>query len=646
LIEDNPGDARLVSEALIDADSVDRFQMPELNWVAELTEGLKQLQAEPVDVVLLDLSLPDSHGLPTVSRVKEQFPNVPVVVLTGLRDEFVAVEALHIGAQDYLVKSQIDGPMLLRSIRYALERVRTEQQLRDSNGRLQDLVTALRKSEEQYKDLFENANDLVCTLDAYGYFTSVNKKWETLLGYQRHQLLGRDLLSFVAPRSADVARRLVVEANAAGAAPVEVEFLCSSGATVPLEVGIRTIHGFDSVVGIQCIMRDVRERRKFEERLAQAQKMEAVGRLAGGIAHDFNNLLTVVSGNTQVLLSTLNEDDPNRTMLVQIDNAANRAADLTRQLLLFSRKQITETRVIDVNVVVQGLKKLLQRLLTENIAFSVSLAPELATVRGDYGQIEQVIMNLALNARDAMPEGGNLLIEVRNISAHDADTYPDVPAGEYVMISVSDSGVGMDRDTQSRAFEPFFTTKDVGKGTGLGLATVYAIVKNVKGHVSVSSELQKGSAFRVFLPRTTDLLKESRRAARAGGAKGTETVLLVEDDVDVRAVVEELLTRSGYTVLTATDPNDALELADRYYGDIHLLITDIVMPVMNGRDLYLKVKELRQDIRSLFISGYSDIAFELGDPQMGCAAFLQKPFTADVVRSKVREVLDSVNEPG
>jgi nitrogen-specific signal transduction histidine kinase len=392
--------------------------------------------------------------------------------------------------------------------------------------------------------------------------------------------------------------------------------------------------------GFIGIVRDIAARKKLEAQLLQAQKMEAIGRLAGGIAHDFNNLLTAILGYTDLI-----SGDPRTPQGLQQDRlairrASERATSLTRQLLAFSRRQILQPKTIDLNATINETDKMLRRLIGEDIQLVTILDPDLSKVRADPGQIEQVILNLAVNGRDAMPHGGVLTIETRNVTLDEEDARSwMIQPGPYVLLSMQDTGTGMDAGTQAHMFEPFFTTKEQGKGTGLGLSTVYGIVKQSGGHIMVRSEQGKGTVFRLYLPSAWQEAERADEAAAAAPPRPGQTILLVEDEEWVRSMMKRALSASGYSVLQAGDGSEALELADRFAGRIHLLLTDLVMPRMGGVELARTLSGKDPELRILYLSGYSDQALTQDSLEAG-SSFLQKPFTPDALVRAVRTLLE------
>ena len=393
-----------------------------------------------------------------------------------------------------------------------------------------------------------------------------------------------------------------------------------------------------------AVKKDITERLQLEAQFRQAQKMESVGQLASGIAHDFNNLLTVINGMSDLLLAQISPDDPVHADVREIHRAGERAATLTRQLLAFSRQQILEPRVVSLNSVVAGMESLLRRLLGEDIDLVVVLAPDAGSVKADPGQLEQVMGNLAVNARDAMPQGGQLTIETQNVTLDEDDARQHgaaVPPGSYVRLAVSDSGVGMDEATRARIFEPFFTTKGPGKGTGLGLSTVYGIVKQSHGFIWVYSEVGQGTSFKICLPQVTEAAGPDRPGPTVVSSSGTETILLVEDSAGLRKLATRVLEPAGYTVLEAATGEEALRLLERYEEPVHLLLSDVVMPGMSGRHLAEQLAQTHSGMKVLYMSGYTSDTIVRHGVMEAQMPFLNKPFTAAALLRKVREVLDS-----
>ena len=499
-----------------------------------------------------------------------------------------------------------------------------------------------------YQELVENAHDVIYTHDLEGHFTSLNRAGEQITGYTRAEAAQMSVLQIVSPAYQDQIRGMIARQFADEAkTPCSLEILAKDGRKVMLEVSPRLVLKDGQAVGVQGIARDVTQRRHLEEQLTHAQRMEAIGHLAGGVAHDFNNLLTVVTGYSELVLRRLGAESPVRQEIEQIKKAGERATTLTRQLLAFSRKQMLQPRVLDLNAVLSDVEHLLRRLIGENIQLTMVLGPDLKRVKADPGQMEQIIMNLAVNARDAMPQGGMLTVGTANVVLDDdyANQHVDVKPGQYVMLAVSDTGIGMDDHTRSHIFEPFFTTKVKGKGTGMGLSTVYGIVKQSGGYVWVYSEPNQGSTFKIYLPRIDDPIETQDAANLAEElSAGVETVLLVEDEEAVRSLVCKVLRASGYTVLESLNPADALRIAREHPDPIHLLLTDVVMPQMSGREVANQVIVLRPSTKVLFISGYTDDAIVhhgVLDPK---TAFLHKPFSPDALARKVREVLDNSSQ--
>ncbi len=502
---------------------------------------------------------------------------------------------------------------------------------------------AIRRSEARYRDLFENATDLIATVDLDSRLTAVNESFVRTLGYSREELMGTSLRDLVPVEWHEQLERARVRkiGESLDATIYEHEFLAKNGTRIPVEVASRVIEEDGRPVGVEAICRDISERRNLEAQLRQAQRLEAIGQLAGGVAHDFNNLLTVISGYAEELLE---EGDPeSRGELSEIAAAAERATVLTRQLLAFSRRQVLQPRIVDLNEVVGGIMPMLTRLIGEDIDLVASLDPSLRLVRADPTQIEQVILNLAINARDAMPTGGRLTIETSNAYLDENYTaeHADVHPGPHAILAVTDSGIGMDADTAARIFEPFFTTKGPGNGTGLGLSTVYGIMKQSGGNVWVYSEPGKGSTFKVYLPAdATAQAASPSHTEHISVPQGAETILVVEDEEQVRVLTANLLRKRGYTVIATGSGSEALAIATEKRDRIDLLLTDLVMPEMSGPELASQITTINPDLRVLFMSGYADEAVTRHGRLEAGSAFIEKPFSSAGLARKVRDVLD------
>jgi PAS domain S-box-containing protein len=490
----------------------------------------------------------------------------------------------------------------------------------------------------------------IVTGDLTGKLIDANDAFLGLLGYTREELRSGDMRwdNLTPPEYRDSDKRAVEQLKSTGlASPREKQFFRKDGSRVSVLIGIATLIAASGEIEAVSFVLDISERKQLEQQLRQAQKMEAVGLLAGGIAHDFNNLLGVIIGYSEIFEERLGQNDPLRPKAAQIKKAGLRAASLTRQLLAFSRKQVLEPRVLNLNTVVAETLKMLQRLIGEDIELLAVPWSELGLVKADQGQIEQIIMNLVVNARDAMPRGGKLTITTGNAELDEVYVrqHPAGVPGSYVMLGVSDTGCGMDRETQTRIFEPFYTTKELGKGTGLGLSTVYGVVKQSGGHIWVYSELGLGTTFKIYLPRIGQVMATSypdKRCKETG--RGWETILLVEDEQPLRELAHELLGDSGYTVLEAANGADAIQIAEQHREPIHLLLTDVVMPGIDGPKVAECITRIHRGIKVLYVSGYTDDAIAQHGILDSGVALLQKPFTKESLTSKVREVLGVAGE--
>jgi two-component system, cell cycle sensor histidine kinase and response regulator CckA len=504
---------------------------------------------------------------------------------------------------------------------------------------------ALRRSEARYRSLVQSAVYGIYRSSLEGRFFDVNPALIAMLGYDSaEEVLALDPTSDVFVDPSEQARVIREFQRGARLDNVEVRWKRKDGSAITVRLSGRAVNSAEETAEVlELIAEDITERRVLENQFRQAQKMEAVGRLAGGVAHDFNNLLMVISGYAEVLLERTRKADQLYPKIEAIHQATDRATTLTRQLLAFSRKQLLELKVVDLNIIIENIERLLRPLIGENIELQTRLAADLGRTRADAGQIEQVLMNLVVNSKDAMPSGGKITIQTANARMNNEDVrreYSYIQPGQYVVLSVTDTGEGMDKEIQSRIFEPFFTTKEKGKGTGLGLSTVYGIIKQSRGYVLVESEPGLGTTFRIYLPRVEDALEPAGPAGVSRPqAGGSETVLLVEDEESVRQLVRETLESKGYKVLEADNGEAALRIVSEYSEKIDMLITDVVMPGMSGRELSARLCASRPQTKVLYLSGYTEDAIGhegVVDPD---TAFLQKPFTLQMLSRKVREVL-------
>lgn len=631
VVEDAEDDAELLLRAL-------RRGGYDVTWERVETPAhfLAALDTQPWDLIVADYSMPHFSGLAALKLLQTHQSDLPCIVVSGAMGEDVAVEVMKAGASDYLMKGNF--ARLIPAV---------ERELREAGSRRERRRAehALRASEERYRNLFEHANDMIYTHDLRGIFTSINHKAESLMGYAREDVIGTSVVQFVVPEHAARVQasltRLLQQAQENTIC--EVEIVCKDGNRLPLEISLRCMYDAGKPVGFQGIARDISERRHLEAQLRQAQKMEAIGRLAGGVAHDFNNLLTAILGYSQLIMYRLPPEDPTYEEVAEIEKAGQRAAALTRQLLAFSRKQVLQPQLVNLNQIVTEIEKMLHRMIGEDIELVTALDPSLHSIKADPGQLEQVLMNLAVNARDAMPNGGHLHISTTNIEVQDAQPpyHREIQPGSYVELKVQDTGIGMDQETQEHIFEPFFTTKELGKGTGLGLSTVYGIITQSNGHIVVTSILGVGTTFSIYLPLADAVAEHSPSTpASARPLTGAETVLLVEDNEAVRSLVQQVLQRYGYATLAAQNPHDALAICEAHPGSVDLLITDVIMPQLNGPELAQRLMALRPEMQVLYMSGHT--ARALGAYNITPETpFLQKPFTPKVFVSKVREVLDT-----
>jgi PAS domain S-box-containing protein len=626
VLEDNRSDALLLLGALRN----DGFDVEHVHVESE--DEFRRALGQDFDVILSDYSLPQFDALQALAIARERAPDVPFIMISGTVGEDTAVEVMKAGAADYLLKDRLGrlGSAVARALE--MRRVKREKQEAERMAYLRGRA-------------IEACSQGVVIADARSPDTPIlyaNQAFETITGYRRDEVVGRNCRILQGPETDPAAAAAVRQALLTGR-PCAVEILnykkdgtrfWNALTVAPVrDEGGRVTH----FVGTQA---DVTEKKTLERGLLQAQKMEAVGRLAGGIAHDFNNLLTIILGYSEFVLSDPHSDEA-PGLIREIQRAGERAASLTRQLLLFSRKHVAAPQVFNLNEVVNAAQKLLQRLIGDDVRLATDLDPAECYVRADPSQIEQVLMNLVVNARDAMPRGGDVRITTRNVP-RGAWGNPDLAAAdEWVRLSVADTGHGMDEATQQRIFEPFFTTKEGGKGTGLGLSIVFGVIKQAGGTIEVQSRPGAGATFDIYLASAQEFLRRTAESVEYRSPRGRETVLLVEDNPEVRSFTRMALEGHGYAVLEAGGGPAALELARKHTGPLHLLVTDVAMPGMTGRELAEKLHEQFGQLEVLYVSGFMEETLIHYGVRTGSVAFLQKPFTSEALAQRVRDLLDN-----
>ncbi len=596
-------------------------------------------ESPPIDLLLLNFKLPDMSGEELLAALAQRNQPMPYIVLAEHGDERRAARQLRAGALDYLMKDDSLLELIPPVVRRAAEQL-------DKRKLLHEAEIAYEQLRRHYEMILHAAGEGICGLDLNGQITFVNPAALRMLGYELGELRGADLAMLVERPVAGANGRVrdALAANTTFRSHDQV-FWRKDGSCFPIEFTSTPIREHDRQIGSVFVFKDISQRKALEEQYRQSQKLQAVGQLAGGIAHDFNNLLTVISGYADLLAANPALDAKGQEAVREVQGAANRAITVTRQLLAFGRKQMIQPKPMDPNAVIAEMAKLIRRVIGEDITLVTDLADGLAPVTADPGTVDQVILNLAVNARDAMPRGGTLTIKTREVTLDQAAAarQPGLRPGRYALLSVADTGHGMDAQTKARIFEPFFTTKQVGKGTGLGLATVYGIVTAHGGHVDVQSTVGRGTVFRVFWPRSAGPVKGgSNHDMEVTVRGGTETILLVEDEDSVRGLAKTVLDSYGYTVIEARDGVEAEQVGRRGKEYLHLMVTDVVMPGITGLELAARLAPVRPEMRVLFMSGYADDAIvRRGGRLAEEAAFLQKPFTPEVLARQVREVLDA-----
>jgi two-component system, cell cycle sensor histidine kinase and response regulator CckA len=644
VVDDNEDDAVLVCREL------ERCGYAVSAERVETRSGMAEaLAREPWDLIISDFGMPTFSGPEALALYREWRLDIPFIIVSGTISEDQAVESLKAGADDFISKGKVArlGPAVSRALRDAEERT-ARRRVERAHAKA---VEQLRESEARYRQLVESIQDVIFAgqVDpadpAAHRLVLVSPQVETLTGLAAEAFVDDPLLwsTLIHPEDHVAVHEAAVEAFARRASVRRRYRIWNRKRKEHRwieDVFTPEVNGSGRVIGFFGVARDVTEQRRIEEKLSQAQKMEAVGQLAGGIAHDFNNLLGIIMGCSELMLRQLEVDHPAYRRAREIQGVVERAAALPRQLLAFTRKQSLEQTIVNLNVVVTETEGMLRRVIGEDIRLSTILGGATGCISADGGQISQVIVNLVINARDAMPQGGDLTLETSSLDlGPDDPRWPGAPPGPYALLAIRDTGVGMDEATRARMFEPFFTTKQPGKGTGLGLASVQSIVALHGAHLAVESAPGVGTTFRIVFPRANAEAPASPWP-RSGSALsgGTERILLLEDEATLRVVVRELLEVAGYTVTEADIPEAALEAAEKSGGAIDLLITDLVMPRMGGREVADAVLAMHPRMKVLFVSGYSGERMQDEAPDRA-ADFLQKPFSADALLAKIREVL-------
>ncbi|HRV93356.1 MAG TPA: response regulator [Anaerolineae bacterium] len=634
VVEDNAGDYGLLELALKRTD----YYQSRLIRAETFAEALDYLDNHTADIILLDLSLPDMWGVDTVRRLKDHVPATPIIVLTGYEDETVGTEVVQAGAQDYFVKGEFSGNIMLRAIRYAIERQRLMlKELHSNEERFRQVVSSISdhiyvseiKEDGQQVNLYLSPH--IASLTGYPLekFAEDWHFWPSTVIYPDDR-----------PIAALQASRLLKGKNS----EVEYRLLREDGEIIWVRDSAR-VKAENNTKIIYGVVSNITERKRLEDQLHQSQKMEAIGRLAGGIAHDFNNVLTIITGNCDFILKSEDLPDHHRNDIEQIRMAGQKAASLTQHLLTFSRQQTLQLQLVNLNQLVSNMEPMLRRLLPRTMKLTVALDPILGPVKADPGQFEHAILNLVLNAKDAMPDGGRLSIETHHtvVDDHYISRPGDINPGPYVVLVISDTGIGMTKETLNQIFEPFFTTKGVHKGTGLGLSIVHGVVKQSGGQIFVESQPDHGTTFKIYLPQslTDQTIKDSHEPGD-DTPYTNETILLIEPEDPIRDLTRRILTRYGYTVLEAQNGSEALHLAEQSHHPIHLALTDVALPNgLNADQLAKQLKSRYPQTKILFMSGYNDNAVLYQDVITNDDAFLQKPFRDITLIQKVRQLLDS-----
>jgi len=636
ILEDNQDDAELAVKEL-------ERKGFNVKWTrVDTKKGFIEALAEKPDLLLADYFVPSFDAMAALQMYRQLKLEIPLIVYSGKISEEIAVECMKSGATDYVFKDNLSR--LCPVVKRALEEIKIYRKNRQSEE-------ALRESEEKYRTLYDSSRDAIMILSTDKVFLNGNPACVKMFGCRDEDEFISLTPTALSPEyqmdgalSVEKSQKMISIAMEQGSHFFEWKHKRVNGEEFYARVLLASIKLSGKKI-LQATVRDITEHKKLEAQLRQSQKMEAIGILAGGVAHDFNNILTTIIGNAELALMNVIKDKSLRKGIKEIKKAGERAASLTRQLLAFSRKQIVQPKILDINELLTDMEKMLGRLIGEDIEMLTIPAPALWQVEIDPGQIEQVIMNLAINAKDAMPRGGKLTIETANADLDENYSHEhgieEKKSGRYVMLAVSDTGIGMDKETHEHIFEPFFTTKKVGKGTGLGLATVYGIVKQNNGFIWVYSEPKQGATFKVYLPEVKkDADPEKKEKKSVVKLNGSETVLIVEDDGLLRNLTQNTLQSYGYRILDAKNGEDAIRVCKEYDGRIDLMITDVVMPKIGGREAAKRLLPLYPQMKVIYMSGYTDDAIVHHGVLEPGLNFLEKPFTLEGLARKVREVLN------
>jgi two-component system cell cycle sensor histidine kinase/response regulator CckA len=643
LMEDDPGLARLFQKRL-----------EKMGYSADIArdgkEGIEMYGKGNYDIVALDQNMPKYDGLEVIRILSSRAQLPPLVMVTGAGDEKIAVEAMKLGALDYIVKDP-DG-QYLELLPTVFQRVLNQQALLAEKRRIEN---ALKESEEQLRDLFENTSDLIQSVSPDGHFLYVNCEWLNCLKYSKEEIAQLSLSDIIHPEHREsymkIFKRLL---SGEIITSIETSFISKDGEEIMLEGNVNCKFVNNQPVKTREIFRNISRRKELEKQkeifqslLLQSQKMESIGRLAGGVAHEFNNLLTAIIGFSELLQYQVDINSPMMKDIQSIKKAAKDAASLSSQLLTFSRTRKVRLQTMDINNEIHSIKKMLFPVLGENTSIEIQLDPELKKVKSDPGLFEQLLVNLIINARDSMPAGGTITIKTENkiLNNHDFKVNPDARPGEFVCLSIEDTGVGMDNDIIHRMFEPFFSTKEVGKGTGLGLSVVHGIVKQHEGWITVESGPEEGSIFRIFLPVSPKQSfcspKQENHLLQKYRGNG-ERILLVEDSQQIRELATRILRESGYVVFPAANSKEAMETF-KTKASFNLIFTDVVMPGGNGPQLVERLLARKPKLKVLFSSGYNEERSQMALLKQRGYEFLQKPYTSTDLLLIIKEVFQNGN---